>query len=344
MNIKQTLLELSGAPGHGLAAAKLATDLLTPFGKVSLTPLGSVVCEVWEATSGKPHLLLDAHFDTVGLIVTHIDDTGFLRVSGCGGVDPRVLPACPVVVHASKGDIPGVVCSTPPHLDKGGEKKFAKADEVYIDIGMAKEAAEKTVSPGDRVSLLAPGRALLGDRLAGGGLDNRAGCVCLLRTLELLREMQPDGCGLSVLFSSLEEVGGQGAKTAAYALRPTHAIVVDTSFAHTPGSQRHLCGNLGGGPMIGTAPILSGEITGWLFEAAKTVGIPYQHEVMGAGTGTNADHIAVTRAGVPTGLLSIPLKYMHTPVEVAAVSDIEQTARLIAAFIEDFAKKAGERV
>jgi len=341
MDIKQTLLEFSGVAGHGIAAAEYAAALLAPFGKITHTPLGSVVCHVWEVPHNKPHFLLDAHFDTVGLIVTHIDNTGFLRVSGLGGVDPRVLPACPVVVHGRNGSVNGVICSTPPHLDKGSEKKFAKADEVYIDIGLAKEAAEKAVTPGDRVSFAASGRALLGDRLSGAGLDNRAGCVCLLRTLELLREEEL-GCGLSVLFSSLEEIGGQGAKTAAYTLRPTHALVVDTTFAHTPDSQRHKCGNLGAGPMIGVAPILSGEMTEGLISVAKAQDIPHQHEVMGGPTGTNADHIAISRTGVRTALLSIPLKYMHTPVEVVAAADIEQTARLIAAFIKDFAGKAGE--
>ncbi|MCL2856811.1 MAG: M20/M25/M40 family metallo-hydrolase [Oscillospiraceae bacterium] len=339
MDIKQTLLELSGAAGYGVDAA----DILAPYGKVSRTSLDSVVCQVREASPNKPHLLLDAHFDTVGLIVTQVDSTGFLRVSGLGGIDPRVLPACPVLVHGRGGDISGVICSTPPHLDKSGEKKFAKVDEVYIDLGLTKEAAENAVSPGDRVSFHQPGLVLLGDRFAGGGLDNRAGCACLLRALELLKGAQPS-CGLSVLFSSLEEVGGQGAKTTAYALRPTHALVVDTSFAHTPDSQRQKCGTFGGGPMIGVAPILSKEITEGLQAAAKAEGIPHQYEVMGGSTGTNADHIATVRAGVSTGLLSIPLKYMHTPVEVVAASDIEQTARLIAVFVKDFAEKAGELV
>ena len=252
-----------------------------------------------------------------------------------------MLPACQVVVHGQGGKLHGVICSTPPHLNKGGENKFAKADEVYVDIGLPKEAAQQAVTPGDRVSLYAPGRSLLGDNVSGGGLDNRAGCVCLIRALELLGKAQLT-CGLSVLFSSLEEVGGQGAKTAAYALQPTHALVVDTTFAHTPESSRQKCGEPGGGPMIGIAPILDTEISERLLALAKAQGIPHQHEVMSGGTGTNADHIAATCAGVPTGLLSIPLKYMHTPVELVDVSDIEQTAQLVAAFVNKFAAKAGE--
>ena len=343
MDIKQTLLEFSGAAGDVAGMAKHAAGLLAAFGKTSRTPLGSVVCEVRAAVPGQPHLLLDAHLDCVGLIVTHIDDSGFLRVSGCGGVDPRVLPGCVVSIHGGKGRIYGVVCSVPPHLAGNGEKKLDKVDETRIDIGRTKKEAERVAAPGDRISFYRPARALLGDRVCGPALDNLVGCVCLLRALELLEGVELS-FGLSVLFSSMEEIGGQGAKTAAYALRPTHALVVDTTFAHTPDSARQKCGSLGDGPMIGAAPILCAQITEQLVETARAQNIPHQHEVMGGPTGTNVDQIAATRAGVPTGLLSIPLKYMHTPVEVAAISDIEQTARLIAAFIKDFAGKAGEPV
>jgi len=343
MNIKQTLLELSalsGVAGSGDEAAQHIARLLEPFGQVSQNPLGSVICRVWEAKPGQPHLLLDAHLDEVGMIVTHIEDSGFLRVSPCGGVDMRALPACPVVVHGKNGKVTGVVCSTPPHLEQGKEKKFAKVEELYIDIGYTKDQAENLISLGDRVSVHGPSRVLLGDRVSGKALDNRAGCVSLLYALELLRDVEPR-CGLSVIFSTLEEIGGQGAKTAAHKLEPTHAVVVDVSFAHTPDSNRQKCGLMGKGPMIGTAPILSGEIARRLIQTARARGIPYQREIMAGGTGTNADHIAATRAGVLTGLASIPLKYMHTPVEAVALSDIEETGKLLAGFAQDFGKGGG---
>jgi len=343
MNIKQTLLDLcapSGIAGDENEAAAHIARLLEPFGGVMRNPLGSVICRVWEAAPGQPHLLLDAHLDEVGLIVTHIEDSGFLRVGGCGGIDRRALPASPVIIHGKKGKINGVICSSPPHLEGGKEKKFAPVDELYIDIGHTKEQAQRLISPGDRVSLNAPSRQLLGDKICGKALDNRAGCVSLLYALELLRDVQP-GCGLSVIFSTLEETGGQGAKTAAHQLRPTHAVVVDTSFAHTPDSAKTKCGIMGKGPMIGVAPILSREMADRLIRVAEAQSIPYQHEVMAGPTGANADHIAATRAGVATGLVSIPLKYMHTPVECAALPDIENTGRLLAAFVKDFAAERG---
>ena len=341
MDVKQTLLELCalhGAAGDENEAAEHVARLLQSFGEVMRTPLGSVVCRVWDAAPGQPHLLLDAHLDEVGMVVTHIDDTGFLRISGCGGVDRRALPACPVTLYGKKGRMNGVICSTPPHLDSGKEKKFAKVEELYLDIGCTKEQAEALIYPGARVSLPGTARLLLEDKICGKALDNRAGCASLLYALELLREENPH-CGLSVLFSSMEEVGGQGAKTAAYALSPTHAVVVDTSFAHTPGAERPKCGLMGKGPMIGMAPILSSYMTARLMHAARAQGIAYQSEVMPGKTGTNADHIATVRAGVETGLVSIPLKYMHTPVEMAAISDVEDTGKLLAAMVKYFAQE-----
>ena len=341
MDVRQTLLELSALCES--EAADYIARLLEPFGEVSRTPLGGVICRVWEAAPGQPHILLDAHLDEIGLIVTHIEDSGFLRVGNLGGADRRALPACRVVVHGKKDKVSGVICSTPPHFESGKEKKFVKAEELYLDIGYAKDRAAELVSPGDRVSLCGPARPLLGDRICGKALDNRAGCVSLLCALELLRKAEPR-CGLSLLFSAMEELGGQGAQTAAYALSPTHAVVVDVSFDCTHGSDPAKCGQIGKGPMIGAAPILSADMTARLIKTAQARSIPHQHEVMPGTTGTNADRIAAARAGVATGLVSIPLRYMHTPVEVVALADVENTGRLLAGLVEDFAREgAGGR-
>ena len=335
MDLKGILAELSalsGVAGCESSAAGRIAEYASKLGAVEVTPLGSVICRVWEGAPDRPHLLLDAHMDEVGMIVTHIEDSGFLRVGACGGVDRRVLPASPVLVHGKGGPVTGVICAAPPHLGEG-DKKFAKVDELFLDIGYTTEGAEALVSPGDRVSILADFRTLLGDQVSGKALDNRAGCACLLHAAELLKETPPT-CGLTLLFSSMEEVGGQGAKTAAWALNPTHAIAVDTTFAHTPGADKTKCGKMGGGPMIGISPLLSGEMSDSLIQTAKAEGIPHQLEVMPGGTGTNADQIATTRAGVRCGLLSIPIKYMHTPVETLALCDLEETGRLLAAFVK----------
>jgi endoglucanase len=204
-------------------------------------------------------------------------------------------------------------------------------DELYIDIGYSKTEAEARVSPGDRVTPLAPARPLLNGIVSGRALDNRAGCAALLKALEYLGGRKLD-MGLSVLFSSMEEVGGMGARTGAYIAEPTHAVAVDVSFAHTPDAKPEKTGILGKGPMIGFAPILSAATSAALCDLAKENRIPFQREAMGGRTGTNADVIATSRYGVKTGLVSIPLKYMHTPVEAVSVEDVENTARLIAAY------------
>ena len=346
MDTKQLLLDfssLTGVSGREGEAANYGASLLAPYGKISRTPLGSVVCRVREPCPGQPHILLDAHIDEIGMVVTYIEESGFLRVAACGGIDRRLLLAAPVFIHGQAGPVQGVVCSVPPHLAGENDKKNKKVDEIYIDIGFdSKEESAKQVAPGDVVTICSESRALLGGHVSGKAIDDRAGCVSLLKALEYLGDF-PLACGLSVLFSSMEETGGAGAKTAAYELAPTHAVAVDVSFGHTPDAPKEKCGQLHEGPMIGIAPILSRTLTQKLTELAKAEGIPYQVEVMGGKTSTNADHIAVARGGVQTALLSIPQKYMHTPIETVAVCDVENTARLLCAFVKFISQSEGVR-
>lgn len=334
MDTKGILKKFTGCVGvSGLEskAVAYARKLLAPYGKVETTALGSVLCRVREAGPGVPHLLLDAHIDEIGLIVTFVDDTGFLRVSGCGGIDRRLLLASLVTVHAQGGPVKGVVCSVPPHLSDGDDKNNRKVEEIHIDIGYDGARAKQLVRPGDRITFDAQCRELLGGLVSGRAIDDRAGCVALLCALEALNDAEP-GCGLTVQFSSLEESGGMGAGTAAYAVEPTHAVAVDVSFGHTPDAPREKCGHIRGGPMVGFAPILSDEMSRTLVRLCEEQKIPYQYEVMSPRTGTNADSIAAVRAGVRTGLVSIPLRYMHMPIETVAVEDIENTGRLLAAY------------
>lgn len=336
MDTKQLLLQFSavcGVAGRETEAADYAKKLLEPYGAVTVSPLGSVICAVREPALGGDHILLDAHIDEIGMVVTFITDDGFLRVGPCGGIDRRLLAASPVTVHTAEDAINGVVCSVPPHLSDG-EKKNQKVEDIYIDIGLSGEEAEAAVLPGDIVTLQSASRALLNGLVSGKAIDDRAGCVAHLKALEYLGDTKLS-CGLTVVFSSMEEVGGQGAKTAAYTAAPTHAIAVDVSFAFTPDSRKDKCGALKQGPMIGFAPILDRELSDKLAEVAKAQDIPCQREVMGGRTGTNADSIVTAQGGVVTGLISIPQKYMHTPIETVAVQDVEDTGKLIAAYIKD---------
>jgi Cellulase M and related proteins len=337
METEKLLLELSGlngTSGRENAVADYLGGLLAPYGKVRRTPLGSVVCTLHQPQEGKAHILLEAHMDEIGMVVTCIEESGFLRVAPIGGMDRRVLLASRVQVHTRGGPLNGVICSVPPHLNTDGDKQNKKVEDLYIDIGCDKETAQKKVLPGDRVTLHAYPRKILGNCVSGKALDNRAGCVAVLLALDTLSKADLD-CGLTVLFSSMEEVGGQGAKTAAYAIAPTHALAVDVSFGAAPDVPKEKSGKLGEGPMIGFAPILSDELSRMLVEVAERESIPYQYEAMGGRTGTNADQIATSGAGVKTALVSVPQKFMHMPIEVVDQSDVEYTGRLLVAISKE---------
>lgn len=335
-DLSSLLFRLADAPGvsgceHGIR--NVLTDILQPLGPCETTPLGSLLCRVKTAPPQKPHLLLTAHMDQIGLIVTYIDDHGFLRVGAVGGLDRAVLPAAQVEVHTKEGILPGVVCTVPPHLSGGGSA-LPKIEELAVDIGFNREEAEKRVLPGDRVLCHASPVELLNGRICAQALDNRAGCAVILNAVQALSKLPLD-CSLSVLFSTMEEVGEQGAGTGAQGLSPSHAVVVDVSFAHTPDARRSQCGVMSGGVMVASAPILDNGMIRKLREAAARENIPYQMEALGGATGTDTDAVAVAGAGVKCALLSVPLRYMHTPAEVIDPRDVEAASTLITAYVSE---------
>ncbi|HEX2938703.1 MAG TPA: M42 family peptidase, partial [Ruminiclostridium sp.] len=287
---------------------------------------------VKKAKEGKPNILLEAHMDEIGFVVQTIDDDGFLHIGKVGGNDLRVLLGSEVTVFG-KEPLYGIFCCRPPHLSSRDDyKKVPELDELAIDIGLSHDKAVEKVKPGDYITLRQVPAGILNGAMTGKALDNRAGVAVVLRCLELCAAKID--CGLCAAFTLSEELGCRGAVTAAYSAAPTHAIVVDVSFGYTPDAPREKCGDLGKGPMIGVSPTLSGEVTSMLFELAKEKNIPYQTEVMGGETGTNADSVSISRGGVATGLVSVPLRYMHTAAEVIAVADVEYTAQLMAAAVE----------
>lgn len=336
-NTKDLLLGLSAAVGVSGCESPVADrlrELLAPYGEGKLSPLGSLYATVRPPKEGQPHVLLAAHMDEIGLVVTYIEENGFLRVAPVGGVDRRVITAAPVTVHTAAGPVKGVVTSIPPHLQQGDEKDLPKVEDVFVDIGCTGEEAARRVRLGDRATIDAQPRELLNGLVSGKALDNRASCACVLKILELLGE-EPLPCGLTVAFTTQEETGGVGAKTVASLVAPTHAVALDVSFGHTPDAPRHKCGLLDGGPMIGIAPILDFALSRKLEEVAKEQGIPFQLEVMNSSTGTDADSIAGAGCGIKTALLSIPERYMHSPIEVLSPRDVDHTAQLLAAFLKE---------
>ena len=333
MDIRSTVVslsEVSGASGSESKAAQLALSMLRSYCPDAEIINGNVIGKFGTHREGLPSLVLDAHIDQIGFAVTYITDEGFIKVGNVGGIDRRLLPAQPVVVHGTR-DIKGVICSVPPHLTSGSSEVL-EMDDVAIDTGLTKAELEAVVSPGDPVTFDVTCRELIGSHITGGALDDRCGVASILYALELLKDSTP-AYNVTVIFSTQEEVGERGAKIGAFAVDPDIALAVDVSFAYAIGEEESKCGYLGKGPMIGISPSLSREISDGLINAAKSVDIPYQIEVMSGMTSTNADRYSVNRCGAKACTVSIPLRNMHTPVEVIDLSDVELTAKLLAAYI-----------
>ncbi len=336
MNLKQKLFELTnavGVAGDEFSASALACEMLKEYSQDAyVDSFGNVIGNIGERDDTKPHIILDAHIDEIGMIVTYITDDGFLKVANCGGVDGRVLLAQQVTIFG-KQTLKGVIISTPPHLSDKADKAL-KVEDIYIDTGLSKEKASELISLGDRVIIDSESTELLNGRVTSKAIDDRSGVLAILYALEKVKG-QDLAYSVTALFSAQEETGERGAKTASYSINPDLAIAVDVSFALTADDSEYKCGKMSQGVMIGVAPSLSKQMSNAMIEIAKNENIPYQVEVMGGATGTNADVIGVTRAGVKTVTLSIPLRYMHTPVEVVDIKDIISTGDLIAQFLLD---------
>jgi len=290
---------------------------------------------------GKPgaeRLMLNAHMDEIGLIVTGYEK-GFLRFSTLGGVDPRMLPARELTVLTDP-PIYGIIDTLPPHvLSAGDSDKSIDIKKLYIDVGLSQEEAEKQVSLGTPV-VFAGGCEMFGERrICGKSLDDRSCVAILLKVLENLkdRELQMDLC---LMISTQEELGMRGAITGTYNVHPDWAVVLDVSHAATPDSKKGETMDMLKGAAIGMGPNLHRGMTKLLFDIAKEKEIPFQTEVMGGCTGTDAWAVQVSREGVPTGLVSLPIKYMHSPVELMDLGDAEAIVELLT----EFATKSGEEM
>lgn len=331
MDIKEICRKLTEGAGVSGACNTLtsAKELLSEYADVRTDALGSII---GTAGQGKTHIMLDAHLDRIGLIVTSVDESGFLRVDKCGGADVRVLSAAEVTVWG-KEPVYGVITSTPPHLSKNEDTSKAPTfDNIFVDTGMSYDKLKDIVSVGDRITIDAPLKSLLGTRITGAALDDRIGMAALLRVLDIIKEKNPP-VKVSVLFSVQEETTEAGGKTGAFGIFPDEAIAVDVSFGTAPGVSEQESGKLGGGAMICISPSLSQEMSNALISLAEENNIKYQTEICPSQTGTNADVISTAKTGIKTGLVSIPLRNMHTQAEVADIEDIESVAQVIAAYI-----------
>ncbi len=286
---------------------------------------GNVICMKNSKEKNAPTLLIDAHIDSVGLCVSKVLDRGFLKICGVGGVDERILPASMVVVHG-KEDVLGVISTKPPHLmDKKDEETPVKMENLFVDTGDNAES----ISVGDRISYMPRFDKLL-NGVSATYLDNRLGCLAIIELFNALKDIDLP-FNLKAVFSSGEESGMKGAKF----IQETAdmGIVLDVTFGKTPDETSDEALKIGGGTAIGVGPNLHKEISGGMKDVACKKGIKYQLEVLEGCSGTNAWMYQVSGLGMPTGLISFPIKYMHTPVETVNFDDYESSFELLKSYI-----------
>jgi endoglucanase len=278
----------------------------------------------------RPTLLMAAHMDAIGLMVSGIAG-GFLRLARVGYLDPRVLPGQLVTVHGCT-DLPGVIVQPPRHLlPEGVTEDQVGIQHLLVDTGLTAVEVEQQVRLGDLVSFAQPPFDLGEGYLAGHSLDNRASVAALTQCLAELqgRELHWDVCAVA---TTQEEETMVGARTAGYRVQPSLAVAIDVTFGRGPGSPANKTFPLGEGPTLGWGPVIHPGLHAAFKELGARLEIPYKMEIMPKTTGTDGDALQVSRGGVPTMVISIPLRYMHTPVEVVAIKDIQTTAHLLAEF------------
>ena len=330
-DLLEKLCTANGISGNEESICSVIRDeMLRYTDNVYIDHNNNVIASIGDTS--KHNIMLDAHLDQIGFVVTYIDDNGFLKVASCGGMDMRVVNDTRFNVLTESGELTAVACCLPPHLADGGEDKAPDKNEIYLDTGLSAEKVRELVSPGDPVAYdITPAR-LLNNRFTCCSTDNRASCAVLMRVAELINK-NPVSSGVTFAFTSQEETYGKGAMTAAFSIEPDEAISVDVSFALQKGVSASQSGSLAGGGMICISPVLSKQMSRKLIELAKQHDIPYQLEVTGGITGTNADKISVTKSGIPTALVSVPQRNMHTGAEIISLDDIESTAQLIYEYI-----------
>lgn len=328
----EKLTSLSGVSGDEVSISEAAVSLLSEYAvNVNADAFGNVTGKIPASDPSAPTVMLDAHLDRIGMVVTYIDESGFVKAGAAGGLDMKIMLAQSVTIFG-KELIKGVISTLPPHVSKD-HSKVPEIGEISIDIGMTKEQAEKVISLGDRIIINSEFRRLSGSRVSSAAIDDRSGICAVLSALEKLGGNAPSK-NIAVCFSAQEETGERGAKQAAFRIMPDEAIVVDVSFGKTPDSAAHETAELGSGVMIGFSAGLDAEMSRKLRSIAQEKGIPFTCEVMPSSTGTNADAIGVSGKGAKCATLSFPIRYMHTPIETVDISDIEATASLIYEYIK----------
>ncbi len=331
----QNLLATPGTSGFEQDIQQVVRAFTSEFAdNVETDVHGNVVATV--NPSGGTKILLDAHCDQIGLLVRHIDEQGFLRVSAVGGWDMQILLGQKMLVHTKNGSIPGVIARKPIHLLNDTERKTVpNIQELWIDIGSASpEETAEVVCIGDSVTPEPSLRELRNGRISGVAMDDRTGVWVIMTALKMVAARKPSSAVYGVS-SVQEEIGLRGAQTSAYNVNPQVAIAVDVTHAtDCPGIDQNQFGkiSIGGGPVVVRGANANPRVFDLLISTAESHGIPVQINALARPASNDGAAIQVSRGGCATGLVTIPNRYMHSPVEVVAESDLENAARLLAEF------------
>ena len=335
----KALLETPSVTGNEVEVARLVRQRLTGVAdEIATDVMGSVHAKL-KGNGKAPSVLISAHMDEVGLMVKSIDDAGFLHVAAVGGVDAAVLPGLRIDVHTREGVFRGVVGRKPIHLIEADERaKVTPINALFIDMGMSARRVKSLVRVGDVITY-GVGFEKYGKGMAASrAFDDKAGVYVVARVMEELKKIGEVAAEYICCASVQEEIGSRGALTSAFAVNPDVAIALDTTHATDyPGMDTARYGSVecGGGPVIARGPNVNPVVFERLCAAAKAEGIKVQFEAEPGNSGTDASEMQMQRGGCATGLVSIPIRYMHTPTEVLKLSDIEDTVALLKRFIVD---------
>ncbi len=313
-------------------------ELFRKYG-ATVDPMGNLWIEKKSEKEDAKTILVEAHLDAIGLCVKEITDGGFISVSACGGFDVSLLPGTEFHVH-SDGIYKAIASSIPPHLLKKTEnKEKLTLDSIFLDCGFqTKKEAEVHVKIGAPISFAAPCKKLLNDRLCAPSLDNKAAVIALLLTVEKVKSDH----NILFMFSMGEETTSRGVKSANFPAKIDLALVVDAGFAFTKGLDADKCILMEHGPAISIADTLTRDVSTWVINTARNENKSLQVVVEPGGTGTSATALQLRNGGIPCGVISIPLKYMHTPSEIVSEKDVEQTAELLCSLLEQKVIPFGE--
>ena len=337
MDCKAFLQRLSETPGISGSEHTIRDVVIEEFKRhsdeVQVHKMGSVIgLRRGHGAEPRRRVMLAGHMDEIGLMVSKIED-GFLRVAEVGGIDPRILPGLEVIVHGRK-DLPGIVGTRPPHvLTPEERKKVTPLHELFVDVALPPDEVSKQVRVGDLITFRRPFSALQNDWAAGKAFDDRVGVVVVGASLANLASRWKHAWDVYGVATTEEEVTFLGAVTTTYGIRPDIGIAIDVTFGSMSDSADGDTFKMNGGPVIGYGPNVHPKVYEMLVAVAKELEMPYQVEPLPRGSGTDAWAMQISREGVPTGVIGVPLRYMHTPVETVCVTDIERAGKLLAAFI-----------